>query len=219
MEYESPIKEGATTYIIPIKTSTYLHARYSSVVSGSHTTPPADLFEFTSYVANMASMYEEYSKKWFNRQILSIFFIKNLAYDWNYREHEPYTTPPKYESVPIEVQQIWCPVKISVQLNKFTIHWKLLNNHYNHPPPESITPEDATTKKSVEVPYSQNQIMMVLQKTPRSEYHRKIRKARIILAASKVRLQNLFLRYTEKYGELGEDSDNESILTMDSEDE
>jgi hypothetical protein len=219
MEYDSPIKEGATTYTIPIGTSQYLNVKYPSVVSGSHTTPPADLFEFTSYIANMASMYEEYSKKWFNRQILSIFFIKNLAYDWNYMGHEPYKSPPKYESVPIEVQQIWCPVKISVQLNKFTIHWKLLNSNYRHPEPESITPEDTTTKKSVEVPYSKNQIMMVLNKTPRSEYHRKIRKARLTLAASKVRFQNLLLRYTEKYGELDMDEDNESVLTMDSQDE
>jgi len=220
MEYESPIKDGATTYTIPIRTSKYLDVRYSSVVSGSHTTPPPDMFEFTSYIADMASMYEEYSKKWFNRDILTIFFIKNLAYDWDYSAHEPYVSPPKYESVPVEIHQIWCPVKIMVQLNKFTIHWKLLNSGYTQSKPESITPEAATTNKSEEVPYSKNQIVMVLQKTPRSEYHRKIRKARLLLALSKVRLQRLLLRYTEKYGELDADTDtdNESVLTVDSQD-
>jgi hypothetical protein len=222
MEYESPIKDGATTYIIPIRTTRYLHIKYNSVVSGSHTTPPADSFEFTSYIADMASLYEEYSQKWFDRHILSIFFIKNLVYSWDYMTYEPYTSPPKYESIPIEVQQTWCPVKLVVQINKFTIYWKLINNNYNNSAPESVISGETPVKKSEEVPYSRNQIVMVLRKTPRSEHHRKIRMARILLEGAKVRLNKLLLRYTEKYGEITNTSDShtetDSVLSSDSED-
>jgi hypothetical protein len=222
MEYESPIKEGATTYIIPIRTTRNLNVKYSSVVSGSHTTPPADSFEFTSYIADMASLYEEYSQKWFNRSILSIFFIKNLVYSWDYMTHEPYTSPPKYESVPIEVHQTWCPVKLVVQINKFTIYWKLLNKNYTNYAPENVISGEIPVKKSEEVPYSKNQIVMVLKKTPRSEYHRKIRMARILYEASKTRLNKLILQYTEKYGQINNTSDtdaeNDSVLSFGSED-
>jgi len=213
MEFESPIKEGPITYTIPIRTSVYMDVKYISVVSDSYTTPPSDLFEFTSYIANIASLYEEYSKKWFNREILSIFFIKNLAYDWNYMSYKSHINPPKYESVPIEIHQIWCPVKITVELNKFTIFWHLINNDY-----KKSSPEDVSTKKSEEVPYSKNQIMIVLKKTPRSEYHRKIRKARLAVVATQLRLNELLLSYVEKYGEINDASDTESVLSFDFED-
>lgn len=213
MEYESPIKDTATSFTVPIKTTKYLEVKYSSAVSGSYTTPPPDLFAFMTYIADMASLYEEYSKKWFNREMLSIFFIKTTQHDWNHMSHSPYISPPKYESVPVDVHQTWCPVKITVQLNKYTIHWILLDKAYNNP-----TPEETVIPKSEEVPYSKNQILMVLKKTPRSEHHRKIRKARLLLAATKVKLNSLVLRYIEKYGELDNSSDTDSVLSYGSED-
>jgi hypothetical protein len=78
--------------------------------------------------------------------------------------------------------------------------------------------EDAPVRKSEEVPYSRNQVLMVLRKTPRSEHHRKIRKARLMLAASQLRLDTLMLRYIEKYGEIDNTSDSESVLSSGPED-
>ena len=164
----------------------------------------------------MAMLYEQYSPKWFDRNVLSIFFVKNVAHQWNHMSHLPYTSPPRYENLPIQVHQVWCPVKISVQMNKYTIHWKLLNSKYAEQALTNTT--SGELPKSEEVPYGKNQIQMILKKTPRSEYHRKIRKARILLADSKVRLRALILRYTEKYGELDAMSDSESVLSFNSAD-
>jgi hypothetical protein len=218
MEYESPVREGATGYTIPVRTVKNLEATYSSAVSGSHTTPPQDSFAFTAYIADMAALYEAYSKKWFNREMLSIFFIKNVSHKWDHRTHRPYVSPPRYESVPIQVHQIWCPVSIAVHMNKFTIHWKLLNSKYSEHAAENVPSGEIPVKKSEEVPYGQNQVVMVLNRTSRSEYERRIRRARILLTASRVRLRTLLLAYTEKYGELDATSDKDSILSFGSED-
>jgi hypothetical protein len=168
----------------------------------------------------MAILYEEYSKKWFNRTMISIVFAKNVAHDWNHMSIAPYVSPPKYESVPIQVHQSWCPVKMTVQATNITIHWRLLNSKYTEKGAENVPSGDlqVPSQKSEEVPYSVNQIKMVLNRTPRSEYHRKIRKARLIVALSKNRLHKLLLRYTEKYGEVGNASDTESVLSFDSDD-
>lgn len=218
MEYESPVKEGPTTYVIPIHTVKNLDITYSSAVSGSHTTPPQDSFAFTAYIADMASIYEAYSKKWFNRDMLSIFFVKNVAHKWNHMTHRPYVSAPQYESVPIEVHQIWCPVKITVHMNKFTIDWKLINIDYNNISVQNVPSGEIPVKRSEEVPYGHNQVIMVLNRTPRSEYERRIRRARIIFAAAKVRLRKHLLDYMEKYGNLDATSDNDSLLSFGSED-
>jgi len=216
MEYESPIRQDAMTYVVPIRTTKYMKVSYPSAVSGSHTTPPLDQIECLTYISDMASLYEEYSKKWFNRSMLSIAFIKNVAHDWNHMS----IAPPQYENIPIEVHQSWCPVKISVEAGRMTIHWRLLNTKYTEKAIDNVPSGDlqVPSQKSEEVPYSVNQIKMVLKRTSRSEYHRKIRKARLVVAISETRLHKLLLRYTEKYGEVGNASDAESVLSFDSND-
>jgi hypothetical protein len=218
MEYESPIKEGATTYVIPIRTAKNLDIKYSSAVSGSHTTPPQDVFEFTAYIADMATLYEAYSKKWFSRDVLCIYFIKNTVHEWNHMTHRPYVSRPQYESVPIQVHQIWCPVSLTVHMNKFSIQWKLLNSKYSEHAAENVPSGTIPVKKSEEVPYGHNQVVMVLNRTSRSEYERRIRRARILLTAARVRLRTLLLAYTEKFGDLDATSDKDSILSFGSED-
>ena len=218
MEFESPVKEGATTYTIPIRTVKNLDVTYSSAVSGSHTTPPQDSFAFTAFIADIAGLYEAYSKKWFNREMLSIFFIKNVVHQWDHMTYRPYVSPPHFESVPIRVHQIWCPASITAHMNKFTIHWKLLNSKYSDYTPKNVPSGEIPVNKSEEVPYSRNQVVMVLNQTPRSEYARRIRRARILLTVARVRLRKLLYDYTVKYGELDATDDNDSILSFGSED-
>ena len=217
MEFESPIQGPSKSYTVPVRTTKYMNVKYTSAVSGSHTTPPLESIECMAYIADMATMYEDYSMKWFNRAVLSILFVKTVEHEWDHMSNTPYTSPPQYESVPIQVHQIWCPVKLSVYLNRFIIHWKLLKSDYIERKVEIITSGEPETK-STEVPYGKNQIQMVLKSTPRSEYFRKIRKARVLLAASKLRLHSLLLKYTEKYGELNNTSDSDSVLSFDSAD-
>jgi hypothetical protein len=219
MEYESPVRHDSMTYTIPIHTTKHLEVVYSTTVSGSNTTPPLDSMECMTYIADMATLYEEYSKKWFNRAVMSIVFAKNVAHEWDYMSHSPYNGPPRYENSPIEVYQIWCPESISLKMNNYTIHWKLVTNKYTEQQPVEVPSGELALKpKSEEVPYGSNQVLMVLKRTSRSEYHRKIRKARVMVAVSNSRLQKLILKYTERYGELGNVSDSDSVLSFDSTD-
>ena len=214
MEYESPVRHDAMTYTIPIRTTKFMEVVYSSTVSGSNTTPPLDSIVCMAYIADMASLYEEYSKKWFNRPVMSIIFAKNVAHEWSHGSTTPYISNPRYESVPIEVYQSWYPESISIKSNKYQINWRLVTCKYTeHRLENAPSGELELEPKPAEVSYGQNQIQMVLKRTSRSEYHQKIRKARLIAAASNARLHKLLLRYTEKYGEVDNVSDSDSVLS------
>jgi hypothetical protein len=215
MEYEAPIKEGVTTYVIPISTTKFLDVVFPIKMFGSFQTPSESLLSFKMYVADMASMYEEYSIKWFNKPTMAITFTQTVLHSWNYAGHKP---NEKYQGYTFYIQQSWCPVRIIVQLHKITIEWKLIKASQNGHDLSGNLMEEASVQKSDEVPYAKNQIIIILHKTPRSEYHRKIRKARLVLAASKLRLDTLILRYTEKYGEFDNISDADSVLSSGLED-
>ena len=85
MEYEAPIKDGPTTYIIPISTTKFLDASYPIKMTNSLTTPPDSLMDFKMYVADMASLYEEYSMKWFNRPTMALIFTQTALHTWEPR--------------------------------------------------------------------------------------------------------------------------------------
>lgn len=213
MEYESPIRHGANKYTIPIATTKYLDVMYETNVIGSATTPPLDQIECKAYIADMASLYESYTKKWFNREVLSIIFATNVQHNWKHPEQSSYVSP-KYQDVPVLIHQIWRPEHISLDMGIYTIHWVLQTGEQNEIV-EKVIPSDSS---SVEVPYGQNQILMVLHKTPKSEYRRKVRKAQIQYELAKERLYKLILRYTERYGDVGGDqtgSDTDSSFSPD----
>jgi hypothetical protein len=218
MEYEAPIKDGPTTYIIPISTTKFLDASYPIKMTNSLTTPPDSLMDFKMYVADMASLYEEYSMKWFNRPTMALIFTQTALHTWNHAGHTLNESQRNYHGYTIYIHQSWCPVRMVVQLNKITVEWKLMKTSYNGFDLSGNVTEEAPVRKSEEVPYSKNQVLMVLRKTPRSEHHRKIRKARLMLAASQLRLDTLMLRYIEKYGEIDNTSDSESVLSSGPED-
>ena len=219
MEFESPERHSAMNYTIPIRTTKYLEVTYTSIVSGSTTTPPLDSVECMMYVADIASMYEDYSKKWFSRQVMSIVFAKSVIHSWDHGTQPPSIVQPRYESDPIQVYQIWCPESLSIKGTQYQINWKLRVNKFmefrleNIPSGElneSLGLQPPPNEKSTEVPYGQNQILMVLKRTSRSEYQRRVRKARLLAAAATARFQDLALKYTERYGELGNISESES---------
>ena len=174
--------------------------------------------DFKMYVADMASLYEEYSMKWFNRSTMALIFTQTALHTWNHAGHTLNESQRNYHGYTIYIHQSWCPVRMVVQLNKITVEWKLMKTSYNGFDLSGNVTEEAPVRKSEEVPYSKNQVLMVLRKTPRSEHHRKIRKARLMLAASQLRLDTLMLRYIEKYGEIDNTSDSESVLSSGPED-
>jgi hypothetical protein len=219
MEFDIPERHSAMNYTIPIRTTKYLEVTYTSAVSGSNTTPPLDLIECMTYIADISSMYEEYSKKWFSRQVMSIVFSKNVIHSWDHGEQAPYISQPRFESVPIRVYQKWSPESLTITGTQYQINWKLAVNKYTEFRLENIASgelngslglQPTPNERSAEVPYGQNQILMVLKRTSRSEYHRKVRKARLVAAAAAARFQDLASKYTERYGELGDASDSES---------
>jgi hypothetical protein len=213
MEYESPIRHGANKYTIPIVTTKYLDVIYETNVVGSATTPPLDRIECRAYIADMASLYEAYTKKWFNREVLSIIFATNVQHNWKHPAQSSYVAP-KYRDIPVEIHQIWCPEHISLDTTTYTIHWVLRSGEQNEIV-DKVIPSDSS---SVEVPYGSNQILMVLHKTTKSEYQRKVRNARIQYELARERLYKLILRYTERYGDVGGDqggSDTDSSFGPD----
>jgi hypothetical protein len=209
MEFSSPIQKNSGVYQIPIQTTRFLSIQYPSSVSGSHTNPPLDNIEIKQYLSEMAALYEPYSLKWFNKKIPPFFFLQNLSHKWNHSNSEPYKSESQYVGSTITVHQIWCPEMITVQPKLFQISWFLRTSKYSsYSLPSGI--------QSEEIPYGENQIPMVLSETPRSIFHAKIRRAKMIAAIASLRVKKLYLKYYKRYGDFTT-SGHDSPLSSDSE--
>jgi len=210
MEFETPIRHEANKYTIPISTTKYMDVLYRTNVVGSLTTPPLEQIECKSYIADMAVLYETYSKNWFDREVLSIVFVSNVRHEWKHPVNM-IVTAPKYENIPFIIHQVWRPHHISLEHGVYTIHWVLISGEQNEIDLET-SPSD---KSSVEIPYGPNQVLFVLRKMSKREHERKLRKARINLEAAKYKLYKLLTHYIEKYGTEPEDqseSDTDSLF-------
>jgi len=213
MEFGGPARKDSATYIVPISTLDYFEINYPSTVSGSHTTPPLDRIETKMYVSKIASLYEAYSLRWFTKKIPAFFFIQHAGHTWNHGDSEPYTSPPNYVGSMINVHQIWCPETITVQSNLFQIGWTLRTSDYGS---YSVSRTSGTKMESEEIPYGENQVQYVLEETPRSIFHRKIRRAKLAAATANLRVKRLYLKYYKRYGETIVHSE-ESPLSSDDE--
>ena len=214
MEFGSPVKQTITTYIAPVQTTNVLDIKYTSIVSGSNTSPPPDRIEVKQYVSAMAIIYESYSVRWFNRRIPAFFFLQNTSHTWDYSSSPPYTSPPSQVGSTIVVHQIWRPESITIHPKLFQINWVLQNSDYTS---YSVTnPSPGTAAESEEIPYGENQIHFVLEETPRSIFHRKIRTAKLAAATANLRVKKLYLKYYKRYGEFVPNG-KESPLSSDDE--
>jgi hypothetical protein len=212
MEFGSPIRQGTVAYCIPIQTTIFLKVQYPSNTSGSHTSPPLDLIEMKEYIAKMGVLYESYSVKWFDKKTPAFFFIQNTTHKWNYSNSEPYKSEARYLGTTIIVHQIWRPESIVIQNNIFQIQWVLETSEYGS---YSVTGVPSGVQ-SEEIPYGENQIHFVLNETPRSMFHRKIRRAKIVAAIANLRVKKLYLKYYKRYGDFNENT-GDSPLSSDSE--
>ena len=208
MEFGSPVKKG-TLYVASIQTTVPLKITYPSTTSGSHTTPPTSSIDYKQYISAIASLYESYSLKWFNKKIPAFFFVQHLANKWNHGSIDPYTSHPNFTGETINVHQVWRPERITIQPSLFEIEWVLENSEY-----KSYSP--GTTLESEEIPYGDNQQYFVLKETPRSILHNKIRKAKLVAAIANLRVKQLYLKYYKRYGDFESDG-KESPLSSDSE--
>jgi len=214
MEFGSPIKQNTITYTVPIQTTRYLTIQYPSTISGSNTTPPLDRVEVKQYISAMAALYEPYSLKWFNKQIPPFFFLQNISHTWDHSNKAPYTSAPKFVGATITVNQTWRPEVIQVQPKLFQIKWILENSEYNS---YSVANQSPGPKmESEEIPYGENQIQIVLNETPRSVFHAKIRRAKLIASIANLRVKKLYLKYYKRYGEFTINK-KDSPLSSDSE--
>jgi hypothetical protein len=209
MEFTSPTKNSTGATTISIQTIAPLTIEYHSTDYEKHTTPPPDSPVFKKYIGEIALIYEEYSKKWFTRQILATLFLSRLMHTWNTEEHLPYMGTG--ETI---VYQEWYPEQIVVGFQNFTINWKLCKVVYKNPRLTSISgPVEIT---SDEIPHDSMVNTLSLETTLRSRALRKVRQARLVAAVSKTRADRLTVRYYEKYGNL-EELDSNSVLSSDSE--
>ena len=209
MEFSSPIQKNSGVYQIPIQTTRYLTVEYPSNVSDSHTNPPLDKIEIKQYLSEMALLYEPYSLKWFNKKIPSFFFLQNLSHRWNQSKSQPYTSESRYVGTTLTVHQTWRPETIVVHPKLFQISWVLETSKYSsYSLPSGI--------QSEEIPYGENQIPIVLSETPRSVFHHKIRRAKMIAAIANLRVKQLYLKYYKRYGDFNK-GEHDSPLSSDSE--
>ena len=209
MEFGSPVKKGATSYIASIQTTRSLDITYPSTTSGSHTTPPTGNIDFKQYVSEIATLYESYSMKWFNKKVPSFFFVQHLSHRWNHGSIAPYTSNPKFVGDTINVHQNWRPERITIQPTLFEIEWALETSDY-----KSYSP--GTTLESEEIPYGDNQQQFLLKETPRSVLHHKIRRAKLVASIANLRVKQLYLKYYKRYGDFVSD-EKESPLSSDNE--
>jgi len=214
MEFGSPVRQNSTTYIASVQTTRFLDIKYPSNVSGSNTSPPTDQIEMKQYLSAMALLYEPYSLKWFNKKVPAFYFIQNVTHRWDHSSITPYTSPPNFVGSMILVNQIWRPETILIQPNLFQINWVLQQSDYGSYSVANRSP--GTTPESEEIPYGDNQAQFVLAETPRSIFHRKIRRARLIAAIANLRVKKLYLKYYRCYGEFTP-GEADSPLSSDSE--
>ena len=157
----------------------------------------------------MATLYESYSLKWFNKRIPPFFFLQNLSHKWNHSNSEPYQSENKSVGSAITVHQTWRPETITVHPKLFQISWVLETSKYSS---YSLPPGI----QSEEIPYGENQMPMILSETPRSVFHRKIRRAKMVAAIAALRVKKLYLKYYKRYGDFTMNEDD-SPLSSDSE--
>ena len=214
MELGNPIRQNSTSFIVPIQTSKFFDIKYPSNTSGSHTEPPTDKIEMKQYLSAIALLYEAYSLKWFNKKITAFFFIQNTSHKCNFSSILPYTSPPNFVGGTVLVHQVWCPESIRIQPNLFQINWILQGSDYGSYSVANRSP--GTAPESEEIPYADNQTNFLLEETPRSIFHRKIRRARLIATVAKLRVKKLYLKYYKRYGDFT-DGEADSPLSSDSE--
>ena len=214
MEFGSPIRQNSTTFIASIQTTRFLDIKYPSNVSGSNTSPPTEQIEMKQYLSAMALLYEPYSLKWFNKKVPAFYFIQNVTHRWDHSSIAPYTSPPNFVGSMILVNQVWRPETILIQPALFQINWVLQQSDYGSYSVANRSP--GTTQESEEIPYGDNQLQFVLSETPRSIFHRKIRRAKLVATIANLRVKKLYLKYYKRYGEFTAD-EADSPLSSDNE--
>jgi hypothetical protein len=214
MEFGSPVRQNSTTYIAPVETTNLFDTKYPSSTSNSNTSPPTNTIEMKQYLSIIALAYEQYSLKWFNKKIPAFYFIQNITHNWDYSSAPPYTGDPNFIGSTVLVHQVWRPETILIQPTLFQINWVLQTSDYSS---YSVTKHSpGTAGESEEIPYGDNQGQFVLSETPRSIFHRKIRRAKLIASITKLRVNKLYLKYYKLYGEFTPDGED-SPLSSDSE--
>jgi hypothetical protein len=214
MDFSSPTKELNGSSKINIETMNFLKIEYQSTESEKHTTPPYDSPDFKKYLGEIAILYELYSAKWFTRPVMPTFFLSRLMHTWNTDSHLPYRGNFKSINDSVTVYQEWCPEQLIVQLQNFTIVWKLQKVMYNTPKNTISGPIEI---QSDQIPLTDsNDTALSLETTLRSRALQKVRYARLVASLSKSRADALTLRYYEKYGKF-ENTDSNSVLSSDSE--
>jgi len=214
MEFGSPIRQNSTTFVASVQTTGFLDIKYPSNVSGSNTNPPTDQIEMKQYLSGMAILYEPYSLKWFNKKIPAFYFIQNVTHRWDHSSVPPYTSPPNFVGSTILVHQVWRPETIVIQPTLFQINWVLQRSDYGSYSVANRSP--GTAVESEEIPYGDNQAQFILEETPRSIFHHKIRRAKLIASIANLRVKKLYYKYYGRYGEF-KPGGADSPLSSDSE--
>jgi len=210
MELQAPVKETDQSYVVPINIELNLRFSYSSRESGRHTTPPDTHETFKTFLNELASAYEIYSKNWFHSQVFALQFLKRLTHTWTFGNHRPYLG----SGPAIMVHQIWCPEKLHIHPRSIQLHWNLVEVVYGneHPPGFTNVIVDPDT-----IPLTGTEIIKV-NTSAMERAARKVREARLQAAVTSAHAKNLLLRYYERYG-TAELMQPDSVLSSSEEEE
>jgi hypothetical protein len=209
MDLSPPVKHINGSYDILINSADHLNIKYPIVEFDSHTSPSNDIDELKRYMIDFATHINEHMNKWLSRQINVSSFLKFVSNIWDF------ANKPLYKGSTdgtIYVHQIWCPEKINIQTNLYSIHWKLMEVIYYS--------EDATlvSGEGLDIPFAPEENVLKIQTSLREILKERIRRYRLRAAFYEAKVNALSARYYERYGTT-EITDNASVLSVETEDE
>ena len=198
MELDSPIRTSKGEISIKIK----ILNKLTIDVYSPYTifTPPDHLRDLINYLIPIANEIEKYSLKWMSSQIKSSNFLDHIVHKWDHS-----TICAEADTKLNTFRQLWELVEIKIIRDQFILHWNL---YYI----EEIPISDSSGQTDVNsIPFSDDTPLTIF-KNPRARIREKIRRARIHVAALKLKLKELTNAYYTRYGTL-EGTNRESDLS------
>jgi len=211
MEFDNPVRRSNGIIHIKIESNNILLLDYTT----SETKPePKDTYELISYIKEISSTFQDYSKRWFNTDIKHITFMESVVNVWKYESDQL----PAYTDVikKVKARQEWTVNSMDLDGDIYKINWNIHSCEYT--PIINIEKNSVSgCDEYVDIPYAEDSDVPTIIKSPRATIKERIRRARIKATAAKLKLEMLTESYYIRYGSLEHiDRDSELSSEIDS---
>ena len=198
MDLAPPVKCMNGSYNVVIHSAEHLHIQYPIHAFDSHTSPDNDMDTLKRYLIDLGTNVNVHMNKWLSQQINVTSFLKFVSNIWDFGNKPLYNGNTNGT---IYVKQIWCPDKISIQTNLYSVYWKLLEVVYFSEEATLISGEES------EIPFAPEDNVLKIKTSLREILKERIRRYRLLATMYETKVNRLKARYYERYG-ITEISDN-----------